>query len=136
MLAAHYHWSAGRPRTAHLVALPATAAAPGWEAGISPRSRAEPILDAWCGLLLGPAANIVINIASSEPLISHPGIVTFGKTRSQGPRGHYYVVYQYEQEEVGVEAGRLALTLLHSLLPPELRPPSLDGSGQAYRHIL
>src|SRR5918995_4564863 len=57
--------------------------------------------------------------------------VTFGKTRSHGPRGHYYVIYQYEQEEVGLEAGRLALVLLHSLLPPELRPPSLDCSGQA-----
>ena len=30
---------------------------------------------------LCPAANIVINIASREPLIGHPGIVTFGKTR-------------------------------------------------------
>jgi phytoene desaturase len=30
---------------------------------------------------LRPAANIVINIASREPLIHHPGIVTFGKTR-------------------------------------------------------
>lgn len=30
---------------------------------------------------LRPAANIVINIASREPLIGHPGIVTFGKTR-------------------------------------------------------
>jgi len=30
---------------------------------------------------LRPAANIVINIASREPLISHPGIVTLGKTR-------------------------------------------------------
>ncbi|TAI65148.1 FAD-dependent oxidoreductase [Bradyrhizobium sp. Leo170] len=30
---------------------------------------------------LRPAANIVINVASREPLIDHPGIVTFGKTR-------------------------------------------------------
>jgi len=30
---------------------------------------------------LRPAANIVINIASRKPLIAHPGIVTFGKTR-------------------------------------------------------
>ncbi len=30
---------------------------------------------------LRPAANIVINIASQQPLIPHPGIVTFGKTR-------------------------------------------------------
>src|SRR5215208_2548 len=63
----------------------------------------------------------------TDPLIAAlPGLkehgCTFGKTRSHGPRGHYYVVYRYEQEEVGVEAGRLALVLLHSLLPPELRP--------------
>ena len=30
---------------------------------------------------LRPAANIVINIASQKPLIAHPGIMTFGKTR-------------------------------------------------------
>ncbi|UPK29198.1 FAD-dependent oxidoreductase [Bradyrhizobium sp. 195] len=30
---------------------------------------------------LRPAANIVINVASREPLLNHPGIVTFGKTR-------------------------------------------------------
>ena len=32
------------------------------------------------------------------------------------------MIYQYEQEDVGLEAGRLGITLLHSLLPPELRP--------------
>ena len=32
------------------------------------------------------------------------------------------MIYQYEQEDVGLEAGRLGLTLLHSLLPAELRP--------------
>jgi phytoene dehydrogenase-like protein len=30
---------------------------------------------------LRPAANIAINVASREPLLAHPGIVTFGKTR-------------------------------------------------------
>jgi cyanophycin synthetase len=35
----------------------------------------------------------------------------------------YDVVYQYEQAEVGVEAGRLAMHLLLSLLPDELRGP-------------
>lgn len=30
---------------------------------------------------LRPAANIVINIASAEPLMTHPGIITFGRTR-------------------------------------------------------
>src|SRR4029079_8618145 len=31
-------------------------------------------------------------------------------------------LYQYEQEDVGLEAGRLGMTLLHSLLPPGLQP--------------
>ncbi len=48
--------------------------------------------------------------------------VTFGKTRSTDEPGHYNVVYEYEQADVGLEAGRVALTLLHALLPPELRP--------------
>ncbi|MGB6368568.1 MAG: cyanophycin synthetase [Thermoanaerobaculia bacterium] len=46
--------------------------------------------------------------------------VTFGKTRGSGEPGHYNVVYEYEHDEVGLEAGRLALRLLHHLLPPEL----------------
>src|SRR4051794_11041243 len=71
----------------------------------------------WMGHILEHMALELQNVAGES--------VTFGKTRSQGPRGHYYVVYQYEQEDVGVEAGRLALTLLHSLLPPELQP---DGA--------
>src|SRR5215210_787323 len=71
----------------------------------------------WMGHILEHVALELQNVAGET--------VTFGKTRSQGPRGHYYVVYQYEQEEVGVEAGRLGLMLLHSLLPPELRP---DGA--------
>jgi cyanophycin synthetase len=48
--------------------------------------------------------------------------VTFGKTRGAGVDGRYHVTYQYEQEDVGLEAGRLGITLLHSLLPPELQP--------------
>jgi cyanophycin synthetase len=48
--------------------------------------------------------------------------VTFGKTRSADVRGQYHVVFQYEQSDVGLEAGNLALTLLHSLLPHELQP--------------
>src|SRR5918999_4243100 len=77
----------------------------------------------WMGHILEHVALELQNVAGET--------VTFGKTRSHGPRGHYYVVYQYEQETVGLEAGQLAVKLLHSILPAELRPPSLDGSGQA-----
>src|SRR3954462_13579192 len=75
----------------------------------------------WMGHILEHVAIELQNVAGEK--------VTFGKTRSQGPRGHYYVIYQYEQEEVGVEAGQLALTLLHSLLPPELRPEGAVAPG-------
>jgi cyanophycin synthetase len=48
--------------------------------------------------------------------------VTFGKTRGSGKPGQYHVVYEYEDPWVGMEAGELALRLLHHLLPPELHP--------------
>ena len=48
--------------------------------------------------------------------------VTFGKTRETGQPGVYDVVFEYEQEDVGLEAADVALDLLHHLLPPELRP--------------
>ncbi|HSM08924.1 MAG TPA: cyanophycin synthetase, partial [Gemmatimonadota bacterium] len=49
--------------------------------------------------------------------------ITFGKTRSAGEPGVYDIVYEYEAEKVGVEAGRLAVYFLQSLLPEELRTP-------------
>ena len=48
--------------------------------------------------------------------------VTFGKTRGNGEYGQYDVVFQYKQQEVGLEAARVALRLLHNLLPVELAP--------------
>jgi cyanophycin synthetase len=48
--------------------------------------------------------------------------VTRGKTRSvKGSPGCYNVLYSYWEEEAGLLAGRLALQLLDSLLPAELR---------------
>ena len=55
--------------------------------------------------------------------------VSFGKTRSTGAAGQYYVVYEYEEERVGEAAGDLALDLLHSLLPDrfEGKKPTAEG---------
>jgi cyanophycin synthetase len=75
----------------------------------------------WLGHVLEHVAIELQNIAGAQ--------VTFGKTRSAEAPGTYHVVYEYEQEEVGLEAGRLALTLLHSLLPEALRPPRSVPSG-------
>jgi cyanophycin synthetase len=68
----------------------------------------------WLGHVLEHVAIELQNAAGAQ--------VTFGKTRSTGNLGEYDVVYQYEHDEVGLEAGRLALRLLHDLLPEELQP--------------
>jgi hypothetical protein len=47
--------------------------------------------------------------------------VTFGKTRGHGlPPGQYHVVYSFAEESVGLAAGRLALRLIHHLLPARM----------------
>ena len=68
----------------------------------------------WLGHVLEHVAIELQNAAGVQ--------VTFGKTRSTGEPGLYHVVYEYEQAEVGLEAGQLGLALLHSLLPATLRP--------------
>ncbi len=68
----------------------------------------------WLGHVLEHVAIELQNVAGLD--------VTFGRTRSNGVPNQYDVVYEYEDEEVGLEAGRLGLVLLHSLLPDELRP--------------
>ncbi|MBK8286362.1 MAG: cyanophycin synthetase [Ahniella sp.] len=70
---------------------------------------------AWLGHVLEHVAIEVQNVAGED--------VTFGKTRSIDDRpGVYSVVYEYTQREEGIEAGELALKLLASLLPKNLRP--------------
>ena len=46
--------------------------------------------------------------------------VTFGKTRGAGEVGHYNMVYEYGQRDVGLEAAKLGRSLLISLLPEEV----------------
>ena len=69
----------------------------------------------WLGHVFEHVAIELQNVAGAN--------VTFGKTRSTDDgEGIYTVVYEYEQEDVGLAAGTLALQLIHSLLPEELRP--------------
>ncbi|MCH8931325.1 MAG: cyanophycin synthetase, partial [Proteobacteria bacterium] len=49
-------------------------------------------------------------------------LVTYGRTRSTGEPGQYSMVFQYKDAEVGREASRLALQLIHYLLPAEAKP--------------
>ena len=68
----------------------------------------------WLGHVMEHVAIELQNIAGAE--------VSFGKTRSTDEHGQYDLVYQYQDEQVGLEAGRLAIELLHYLLPRDLRP--------------
>ena len=78
----------------------------------------------WLGHVMEHLALEMQNIAGSP--------VTFGRTRSvDGQLGHYTMVFQYMDAEVGREASRLALMLIKSLLPEEVRPddaPTADWS--------
>ena len=69
----------------------------------------------WLGHVLEHVAIELQNISGED--------VTFGKTRSIDDRpGVYSVIYEYTQREQGIVAGELALHLLCSLLPAEIRP--------------
>jgi cyanophycin synthetase len=68
----------------------------------------------WLGHVLEHVAIELQNVAGAR--------VTFGRTRATGEPGRYDVVYEYEDEEVGLEAARVGLALIHSLLPEEIRP--------------
>ncbi|MDJ0749901.1 MAG: cyanophycin synthetase [Woeseiaceae bacterium] len=56
--------------------------------------------------------------------------VTFGRTRSvDGRPGIYNMVFQYKDAEVGREASKLSLDLIHSLLPDDIRPKDSPDDG-------
>ena len=69
----------------------------------------------WLGHVMEHVAIELQNVAGSA--------VTFGRTRSiDGQPGHYNMVFQYKDKAVGREASDLALNLIHSLLPDEVKP--------------
>src|SRR5580692_9478025 len=51
--------------------------------------------------------------------------VSFGKTRTTGEPGQYHVVYEYEEESVGLAVADLAHQLLEHLIPAKLRTPDV-----------
>ena len=75
----------------------------------------------WLGHVFEHVAIELQNIAGED--------VTFGKTRGTDVPGVYTVVYEYAQRDEGIEAGELAVRLLCSLLPAELRPADVVPSG-------
>ncbi|MDA0680390.1 MAG: cyanophycin synthetase [Proteobacteria bacterium] len=76
----------------------------------------------WLGHVMEHVAIELQNVAGSA--------VTFGRTRSvDGEKGIYTMVFQYLDIEVGQEASRLALDLIRSLLPDELKTRGMPAVG-------
>jgi cyanophycin synthetase len=57
--------------------------------------------------------------------------VTYGKCRGTGTPGVYYVIYSYDEERIGLEAGEIAYELLRSLLPADLPSSRLHDRTSA-----
>ena len=72
----------------------------------------------WMAHIWEHAAIELQNMAGSD--------VSFGKTRGAGPKGVYNMVFQYKQSDVGLEASRIAMQLLLSLLPADLQEQLSD----------
>ncbi len=75
----------------------------------------------WLGHVFEHVAIELQNVAGED--------VTFGKTRSTDRPGVYSVIYEYAQKDEGIEAGELALKLLCSLLPVNLKPNNTVPEG-------
>lgn len=66
----------------------------------------------WLGHVWEHMAIELQNVAGAD--------VTFGKTRGAGEHGVYNMIYEFEQEDVGLRAAELALELIRQLLPADL----------------
>ena len=80
----------------------------------------------WMGHVLEHVALEIQNLAGAD--------VARGKTRSTRDRGVYNVVFQYDQEDVGLAAGQMALRLLNHLIYGQ--PEDFDYQSELERVIL
>ena len=65
----------------------------------------------WAGHIAEHIALEFQNLAGTD--------VRHGKTRSAGVRGQYNCIYEYREETVGLEAGRMAVALVNHLVAPD-----------------
>jgi cyanophycin synthetase len=73
----------------------------------------------WAGHVAEHVALELQNLSGTE--------ARHGKTRSAGPNGQYNVIYEFGEESVGVEAGRLAVALVNHLVDPVAAPFDLGA---------
>ncbi len=65
----------------------------------------------WAGHVAEHVALEFQNLAGTD--------VRHGKTRAAGPIGQYNCIYEYREEQVGLEAGRMAVRLVNHLVAPD-----------------
>ncbi len=64
----------------------------------------------WVGHIAEHVALEFQNLAGTD--------VRHGKTRAAGQHGQYNCIYEYREEAVGLEAGRMAIALVNHLVAP------------------
>jgi cyanophycin synthetase len=72
----------------------------------------------WVGHVAEHIALELQNLAGTD--------VRHGKTRSAGEPGQYNVIYEYREEAVGLEAGKLAVRIVNHLVAPDDPAQALD----------
>ena len=81
----------------------------------------------WAGHVAEHVALELQNLAGTD--------VRHGKTRSAGGTGRYNVIYEYREEAVGLEAGRIAVALVNHLVAPADPDNSFDYLDELERLI-
>ena len=81
----------------------------------------------WAGHISEHIALELQNLAGTD--------VRHGKTRSTGEHGRYNVIYEFREESVGVEAGKIAVALVNHLVAPSDPSAGLDFMAELERLI-
>jgi len=82
----------------------------------------------WVGHIAEHIALELQNLAGTD--------VRHGKTRSTGTPGQYNVIYEFREESVGIEAGRMAVALVNHLVAPNEPEVAFDLMAELERLIL
>ncbi len=81
----------------------------------------------WVGHIAEHVALEFQNLAGTD--------VRHGKTRGAGPVGQYNCIYEYREEAVGLEAGRMAVALVNHLVAPDDPSVFFDFASELERLI-
>jgi cyanophycin synthetase len=61
--------------------------------------------------------------------------VGIGKTRGAGKTGQYNVIYEFREEQVGIEAGKIAVALVNNLVAPDDPTAAFDFPSELERLV-